>query len=235
MWTTESNQDTWNSLVVGLAQTAESAPDVIFLDAGGTLFGVRDSVGVAYGAIAQQFGVDADAATLNQAFMASFKAAPPMAFGGLAGTELVMAEFNWWFEIARATFQRAGVLTQFADFSAFFTTLYDHFATADPWFVYDDVWPVLDQWRSRGIQLGIISNFDSRLEPLLAALGLANYFDSVTFSTAVGEAKPNAAIFHHALQHHDCPPDAAWHIGDSFREDYQGATVAGLRGIWLQR
>ncbi len=235
MWTTESNADTWNALTVGLAQVSDRRPEVIFLDAGGTLFGVRGSVGAAYGAIAHQFGVDADPAMLNQAFIASFKAAPPMAFGGLEGTALATAEFNWWAAIARSTFQQAGVLAQFSDFSAFFTTLYDHFATADPWFVYDDVWPALEGWRSQGIQLGIISNFDSRLQPLLAALGLADYFDSVTFSTAVGAAKPNAAIFHHALQHHNCTPDAVWHIGDSFREDYQGATVAGWRGIWLQR
>ncbi|PSB67498.1 hydrolase, partial [filamentous cyanobacterium CCP1] len=34
---------------------------------------------------------------------------------------------------------------------------------------------------------------------------------------------------------HQCPAHAAWHIGDSFREDYQGAKAAGLRAIWLKR
>ncbi|MFM7546146.1 MAG: HAD hydrolase-like protein, partial [Synechococcales cyanobacterium] len=37
------------------------------------------------------------------------------------------------------------------------------------------------------------------------------------------------------LATHHCCPQNAWHIGDSVKEDYIGATAAGLRGIWLQR
>ena len=57
-----------------------SPPQVIFLDAVGTLFGVAGSVGQIYSEIARQHGVRADAEELNQAFFRTFKAAPPMAF-----------------------------------------------------------------------------------------------------------------------------------------------------------
>lgn len=43
-------------------------PRVIFLDAVGTLFGVRHSVGEAYRIIAEQFGVNAEAEILDKVF-----------------------------------------------------------------------------------------------------------------------------------------------------------------------
>lgn len=210
-------------------------PKVIFLDAVGTLFGVRGSVGEVYRQLAQKFGVAIAADVLDQAFGASFRGATPMAFPGVARIDIPQQEFDWWEAIARQTFDQAGVLDQFADFSGFFQDLYAHFATADPWFVYPDVWPTLLYWQHQGIQLGILSNFDSRLYPVLDHLNLSQFFQSVTISTEVGAAKPHRDIFAIALHKHNCQPHQAWHIGDSLKQDYEGAKAAGLRGIWLKR
>lgn len=213
----------------------EPRPQVIFLDAVGTLFGVRGSVGEIYGSIARQFGVETDAALLNQAFFQSFKAAPRMAFPGASEAEIFLKEYAWWEAIARQTFTQVGAIEQFADFGQFFSTLYDYFTTADPWFVYDDVRQALDYWQQQGIPLGVLSNFDSRLYPVLAVLGLADYFVSITISTEVGAAKPEMAVFQAALAKHGVSADRTWHIGDSFREDYEGAKKAGIRAFWLRR
>jgi putative hydrolase of the HAD superfamily len=210
-------------------------PKVIFLDAVGTLFGVRGSVGEVYRDIAHKFGVDADPTLLNQAFFQSFKSATPMAFPGVLATDVPAQEYAWWEAIAVQTFQQAGVLDQFADFSAFFAALYEHFKTAEPWHVYADTRYSLMHWRDRGIELGVLSNFDSRLYPVLDALELTHFFTSVTISTEVGAAKPDRRMFEAALQKHNCSPEAAWHIGDSFKQDYQGAKAVGLRAIWLKR
>lgn len=210
-------------------------PKVIFLDAVGTLFGVKGSVGEVYGEIAQRFGVEVSADALNQAFLQSFQAASPPIFPGTEPEKIPECEFEWWQLVAIRTFQQVGVLHQFPDFSAFFAELYTHFATAEPWFVYPDVRPPLEHWRHLGIELGVLSNFDSRLYLVLQALDLAQFFTSVTISTEVGAAKPDPQIFAAALDKHDCPAKAAWHIGDSFQEDYQGANAAGLRAIWLKR
>ncbi|HEY9666709.1 MAG TPA: HAD-IA family hydrolase, partial [Coleofasciculaceae cyanobacterium] len=149
--------------------------------------------------------------------------------------EIPECEFEWWRAIALRTFQQAGVLTQFEDFDDFFDQLYNHFATAEPWFIYPDVLPALEAWRKIGIELGIVSNFDSRLYWVLEALKLKEFFTSITISTEVGFAKPDPKIFAIALQHHSCAANDAWHIGDSFRQDYQGAKAAGLRAILLDR
>jgi putative hydrolase of the HAD superfamily len=214
---------------------SDDRPKVIFLDAVGTLFGVKDSVGVAYQSIARQFGVEADAEILNTAFFQSFRDADPMAFPGVEPADIPHHEYVWWEAIAIQTFLEAGVFEQFADFPAFFAALYHHFTTAAPWYVYSDIHATLTQWRNQGIQLGVLSNFDSRLHAVLPALGLAEFFDSVTISTEVGAAKPDRKIFEVAMAKHQCTPDQAWHIGDSQREDYDGAKAVGLRAILLKR
>jgi putative hydrolase of the HAD superfamily len=210
-------------------------PQVIFLDAVGTLFGVRGSVGEIYSAIASQMGVTAAPEPLNRAFIQSFKAAPPLAFPDADPAQIPDLEYQWWEAIAQETFKQAGIFEQFSDFSVFFEQLYHHFATAAPWYVYPDVLTALQRWRDREIELGIISNFDTRIYQVLEALGLRDFFASITLSSSVGAAKPQPQIFAAALEKHGCPRHRAWHIGDSLQEDFQGAKAAGIRAFWLQR
>lgn len=210
-------------------------PKVIFLDAVGTLFGVRGSVGEAYSAIASKFGVQASPTALNDAFFQAFSTAEPLIFPETDPEEIPQCEFEWWRLIALRTFQHVGVLNQFEDFTDFFDQLYNYFATDQPWFIYPDVLPALSAWRQAGIQLGIVSNFDSRIDLVLKSLKLDDFFSSVTISTRVGAAKPEPKIFAAALEKHCCNPQEAWHIGDSLKEDYQGAKAAGLRAILLDR
>ncbi len=210
-------------------------PKVIFFDAVGTLFGVKGSVGKVYGDMAKRFGVEVSSEALERAFIQSFKAAPPPIFPGIKPQEIPKCEFEWWQVVSLRTFKQVGVLEQFSDFSAFFNALYIHFATSEPWFVYPDVRPVLERWQQLGIDLGVVSNFDSRLYSVLAALDLRKFFTSITISTEVGAAKPDPQIFVVGLDKHNCPAKLAWHIGDSLKEDYQGAKAAGLRAILLKR
>jgi putative hydrolase of the HAD superfamily len=210
-------------------------PDVIFLDAVGTLFEVQGSVGDVYCKLAHSFGVDVSVASLNNAFYQSFQASTPAAFPGVSRSAIPAHEYAWWRAIATDTFQRVGVLDEFAAFESFFECLYAHFATAEPWVLYPDVISTLTDWQQLGIPLGIISNFDTRLYAVLQALTLDTFFTSVTLSTEVGAAKPSPTIFAAALQKHNCTAHRAWHIGDSKNEDYQAAQQAGLQGMWLQR
>jgi putative hydrolase of the HAD superfamily len=211
------------------------SPQVIFLDAVGTLFGVQGSVGGIYAQVADSFGVEVTAERLDRAFPACFQAAPPLAFPSEPSDRIAELEFAWWYAIARATFEQTGDLEKFADFEAFFAVLYAHFATIEPWFLYGDVVPTLQRWRERGIELGIISNFDSRIYPVLKSLEIDSFFQTITISSTAGAAKPNPRIFQTALEKHDCPPENAWHIGDSRKEDYHGARAIGIRSFWIQR
>ena len=210
-------------------------PQVIFLDAVGTLFGVQTSVGAQYARVARSFGVELDSATLDRAFYTCFQAAGSPAFGDIDPSYLQSKEYTWWFNLAIQTFQTADAYDRFSDFGEFFAALYAHFESAEPWFLYPEVLPTLQRWQAMGIPMGIVSNFDSRLYAVLRSLGLTPYFHSITISTEAGVAKPDRRIFAIALEKHNARPDQTLHIGDSFSEDYQAAQAAGLQGIWLNR
>jgi putative hydrolase of the HAD superfamily len=210
-------------------------PKVIFLDAVGTLFGIQGSVGEVYGAFARQAGVDVAPEILDRAFIQSFKASPPLAFPGVDAAKIPELEYQWWYAIASATFNGAGVLDRFADFNTAFGQLYDYFATEAPWYVYPDVLPALEHWQQKGIQLGIVSNFDSRIYSVIERLQLDDFFSSITISSQIGASKPENRIFTAALQKHHCSTQEAWHIGDSLQEDYYGAKAAGLKPFLIER
>jgi putative hydrolase of the HAD superfamily len=215
--------------------TNNQQPKVIFLDAGGTLFGVKGSVGEIYSAIARQAGVEVLPSLLDETFIQSFKTSNPLAFGEVDAAQLSELEYKWWRAIAEESFARAGVLNRFSDFNTFFSQLYAYFATSEPWYVYPDVIPALKGWQQQGIQLGIISNFDTRIYLILESLQLADFFSSITISSEAGSAKPQNQIFVAALKKHNCFTQQAWHIGDSLKEDYQGAKAAGLKPFLIKR
>ena len=226
-----------NSSINSLAQLRDVSPlpKVIFLDAVNTLFGVRGSVGHVYQAIASQFDVELEPNAINRAFYKSFVSAPTLAFPDVPPEQVPQLEFEWWEKLAYETFTEAGFIEQFNDFPVFFKHLYAHFATAAPWYLYPEVLSVLQHWQMNGVELGIISNFDSRLLPVLEQLSLRDFFQTITISSLSGAAKPKLEIFAIALTKHGISPEEAWHIGDSDTEDYQAASKAGIRGFWLQR
>lgn len=208
-------------------------PQLITLDAVGTLFGLRESVGTVYGRFAAAVGVQVEPAALDAAFFKAFKAAPPCAFPDLEASKRTDAELQWWQSVAADTFRRAGVLDQLADFGAFFAPVFAYYATAEPWSCYTDVLPALQDWHAQGIPLRVVSNFDSRLYGVLEALGLAPFFRGVWISSEVGAAKPDRLIFEQAVAPYQA--SRVWHIGDSWEDDVLGAQGAGLQAIWLRR
>jgi HAD superfamily hydrolase (TIGR01549 family) len=88
----------------------------------------------------------------------------------------------------------------------------------------------------RRVRIGIVSN--NLLEEQQAKIGLCGfgpYVDALVVSEAVGIAKPDPAIFTHALERLACLPDDAVMIGDSWTADIEGARAAGIRPIWFNR
>ena len=210
-------------------------PQVIFLDAVGTIFGVRNSVGHIYTQLASKYAVEADTQIINQYFYQAFKESPPLAFGEIKYEKVQQLEYIWWQKIAYQTFAKANVLNDFSDFYAFFQELYEYFKTNQPWFIYDETIECLRKWQKQGIELAIVSNFDTRIYAVLDSLKLKSYFETITISSLTGVAKPEAKIFITALEKHNCPAQKAWYVGDSPKEDYWGAKSVGMRSFWLNR
>lgn len=101
--------------------------------------------------------------------------------------------------------------------------------------LHDDAVPALDALQQRGVMLGVVSNWDCALPSHLDRLGVLHRFDVVAVSAVVGAAKPDPAIFLHAVCALGVSPHEALHCGDRHTEDCAGALSAGLRAVLLDR
>jgi len=213
---------------------ADRSPRLVCLDAAGTLFRVRGSVGAIYAEIAVAHGLpDREdlAHLLEQRFRNAFAAmpAPVYRFGDRIGNDGVDRE--WWRLLVARVLEGLGPLS----FPDFFAQLYAVFADPSVWETYPEAAGVLEDLRRRGLRLAIVSNFDARLLPVCEGLGLTAAVDAIVIAAEVGVAKPGPGIFHAAVRRFGLPPSAALHVGDSVQEDAQGALSAGLLAVHLQR
>lgn len=208
---------------------------VVFFDAAGTLFQVRGSVAEIYLRYAVQFGFQEKADSLvaiKDAFSRAFREAPPPVFAVTEAAQLKQSERLWWFDIVHNVFYRVGMFERFDDF---FDCVFQVFEDPASWELYPETVETLASLKQRGLELGIVSNFDSRVFTILRGLGLAEFFDTITISSLAQAAKPAARIFHLALDKHAADPEEALHVGDSVRDDVKGATAAGLKAVLLDR
>jgi putative hydrolase of the HAD superfamily len=206
---------------------------IIFFDSVGTLIETSDCIGEIYSRVAREFGFKAEPRILQLNFERSFRRQPPLAFPvGTPEAALAELEKGWWRNLVEAVFTDLG---SFPRFDQFFGEIFERFRGREFWRVYDDVAPALTELKHRGLKLGVISNFDSRLYDVLRACGLDHFFDSVHVSTRVGAAKPDSAIFQAALNYHAVEARKACHVGDSLREDVEGAIAAGINAVLLDR
>jgi putative hydrolase of the HAD superfamily len=205
---------------------------VVFFDAAGTLFQVKGSVGQVYLDQARRYGVTTSPAALQQAFRRALDDAPPLAFSLTDATDIKACERLWWFDVVHNVFYRVGM---FEGFDQYFEDVFAYFAGSEAWELYPETLATLQALEERGKELGIVSNFDSRLYEILVGLGIDRFFESVTLSSFAGAAKPSPQIFIRALAKHGAGPQEALHIGDSLQEDIHGAKAAGIKPVFLQR
>lgn len=103
-----------------------------------------------------------------------------------------------------------------------------------PSFIEPDLPATLAALRDCGYRLGLLSNtgMDNQqvMEPILAKLGIYDFFEVKIFSSADGRAKPNPDLFRRVAKEFDVQPKAVLHIGDNTNADYR-ATEAGLHAV----
>ena len=116
-----------------------------------------------------------------------------------------------------------------------FARLAQHFRDPDAWRVYDDVVPTLEALSGAGLPLAVVSNWDSHLPRLLALRGLSRFFQAVSVSAIEETGKPDAEIFRRTCARIGVEPGQALHVGDSLRDDFDGARAAGLHALLLDR
>ncbi len=103
------------------------------------------------------------------------------------------------------------------------------------WKPYPEAVGILKALHGAGYRLGVISNASHSLPETLRKVGLAEFFDTVTYSFEVGAEKPDVRIFRRAVAQANVAAECCVHVGDSFEADYLGARRAGLHAVLLKR
>lgn len=112
--------------------------------------------------------------------------------------------------------------------------LRDYHRSENLWeYLSADVIPALEALRSRGLTLVVVSNANGRLRHLFDRLGLTSRVDIVLDSHEWGVEKPDARLFHLALEQAGSEAARTVHVGDLYHVDVAGARRAGLRGAVL--
>jgi putative hydrolase of the HAD superfamily len=197
----------------------------IFFDAVGTLLFPDPPAGVIYVSAAARRGLDIDSATIRTRFLAAHRA-----------EEDVDRAAGWVTSEAREVMRWRRIvgecLIEVPDREACFQELFGHFASPAAWRVDAGLPHVLTTLRSKGIQLGIGSNYDGRLRSVLDGLPeLALLRERAVISAEVGHRKPATEFFRAVTRAAGCEPGAILFVGDDFENDYEGARMSGLKSV----
>lgn len=207
--------------------------EAVFFDAGNTLLRAKPSVASIYQRTAARYGLFSSIEEIEEAFRREWRESKASSGipGAVSGID-EYAERGWWREFVRRVFSRFEPLR---DFDGFFAELYDTFASPESWELFPEVRETLEEIRTMGHRLGIISNWDSRLLGILRGLSLEGYFSSIVISSLVGVEKPDRRIFLLAAERLSVPVQRSIHVGDDPLVDYKGALDAGMFPFLLDR
>jgi putative hydrolase of the HAD superfamily len=113
--------------------------------------------------------------------------------------------------------------------------IYAEWAACQHFALYDEVPAVLRELSSRGLRIGLISNSHRCLASFQSHFELQGMISAAVSSSEHGFMKPHPSIFAAALQLVNVAPHEALMVGDSVRQDVDGAVRAGMHGALLHR
>jgi putative hydrolase of the HAD superfamily len=200
---------------------------------GGTLAYPHPSFHGLIAAVCQEAGIDVSAADAERAEPAVWARIATREDAGRGFTTSPERSRAFWIWVYQAFLAELGYPEQTTGDLP--VRLLESFLRLESYRLYEDAIPVLERLRGTSVILGVISNWEDWLEQLIAHLEINRYFDHVILSGTAGVEKPDAAIFHHALDAAGVAPHEAVHVGDSLRDDIQGAAAVGIRPILLDR
>jgi len=204
----------------------------VFFDAGHTLIYAHPGLGAIYQGTTAGFGVQVPADRFSEVFIPVFKESTKEYSATTTASDA--QDLAMWREITKRIYDRIPPLASIP-FQTWFEALYKRFGDPDVWRFYKDVEPVLRALRAKGIKIGIISNWDTRLRTISDGLGLSSMVDFLIISAEAGVRKPSPGIFELALEKAGVRPEEAVHVGDLPEEDGEGARRAGLRPVLIDR
>lgn len=99
-----------------------------------------------------------------------------------------------------------------------------------------DVLPVLQELRTQGVPVGVITNGESCLQNAKLTLsGVRPYLDIAVVGGDENRQKPHASVFHRTAARLGIAPTDCLYVGDNPTNDIEGALDAGMHAVWIDR
>jgi HAD superfamily hydrolase (TIGR01509 family) len=93
---------------------------------------------------------------------------------------------------------------------------------------------IVDELRSVGVPVGVISNSEGFLAELIDEIGWSARLPIVADSGKLAMEKPASPIFRWAAEALGVDVTRVVHVGDSFAADVEGAVAAGMQAVWFR-
>jgi putative hydrolase of the HAD superfamily len=199
---------------------------VVTFDAAGTLIRLLRPPGTTYAETGRLFGYHLDPDRIQDSFRVTWKTFAPPAE---CADALPNDDRDWWRELVARTMEAAGY--RIVPFDDYFDAVYQTFARPGVWELFPDVQATLTELSRLNVRLGVISNFDRRLYPVLGHLGVLDDFEHIIISSEIGVRKPAPRIFRTAAQRFNVDVNEMLHVGDESESDIEGARAAGLQAL----
>lgn len=113
--------------------------------------------------------------------------------------------------------------------------IYDEWAACHHFELFDEVPAVFRELAGAGMRIGLISNTHRSLASFESHFELTGLIAAAIASSEHGYMKPHPSIFEAALRLMDVPAAEAVMVGDSIRQDVEGALGVGMRAVLLHR
>lgn len=200
---------------------------LVTFDATNTLLKFRVPPWQHYAAVAQDHGFRGTGDDIKQRLLSSYKVMWNR-YPNFGKSKITWNQ--WWEQVVRSTFE--GQLPENVDVELIAKQLIEEFTTSKCWLAAEGGPKLIELLCDNGLSIGVISNFDPRLNNILNNVKLNN-FDFVLTSYEIGYIKPDKRIFKHAIDKwgKDLQPSECLHIGDDVEKDYEGARGAGWHAV----
>jgi putative hydrolase of the HAD superfamily len=113
--------------------------------------------------------------------------------------------------------------------------IYEEWAACQHFSLYEDVEPTLTVLAERGLRLGLISNTHRSLTSFQSHFELERLISAAISSSEHGFMKPHPSIFEAGLKLLDVASHEAMMVGDSLKQDIEGARRVGMTAVLVNR
>jgi len=206
---------------------------VITFDVHNVLLTVRNGAPNQYARLARQhLGIQSiDESLLRSNFVQAFRTLNQTHPG--YGIHTNISSRQWWTLVVEYTFKDSHLSSN--QLQKLSQIIYDEFAKGELWIKNPQADNVLKQLKTKKI-LGVISNFDERLETLLEQHQLRQYFQFILTPRNCGLYKPQTEIFTHAANLAKVKSNNyLCHVGDDVKLDFQAAQAANCHVLLLSK